>query len=464
MARTFTTWKEVGDFLHDHGVSTVYIKQLAPKQDNDKNQIYLARQKGANPFALVERILPLTFGNRASSTSSAKRKSQAGTPILEGTVPWNWVDRDGTPHPAPKTRAIFYLQYPEVRLSGFLTGCDLAPDSLRRSELSRFGCRALAFGTGRTGEVYGLVLTELEDPALFRILPGSPKSGITSTGLSKHPRNPVFYYFEVVPDALDKLLDDLRSINKRGWHPSQRLKKEGETPIPFRGTQGGGYTLEALLGIPSNANKNGDRDGIEVKSFAKAKVSLMTPVPDGGIQGNLGLLSFLTSYGYVDLKDPTCLLFNGTHHFGKVQPKTKLKLTISGYDSVNGFTGLQTDVVVSLVDHHGNCAASWSYIRLFESWNKKHANAVYVASEKRLRPGDPVHDADYRFGTTIWVCEGTSSRHLLDAIIDGAVVDDPGDTSKSGATGKPKSRPQWRVKSIKSLKNLYDSVKKLSLP
>ena len=464
MARTFTTWKEVGDFLHDHGVSTVYIKQLAPKQDNDKNQIYLARQKGANPFALVERILPLTFGNRASSTSSAKRKSRAGSPILEGTVPWNWIDRDGTPHPAPNTRAIFYLQFPEIRLSGFLKGCDEAPNSLRRSELSKYGCRALAFGTGTSGEVYGLVLTELEDPTIFSVLPGSRKAAINPAGLSKHPINPVFYYFEVVPEALNKLLDELRSINKLGWVPSQRLKKKGQTPVPFRGTQGGGFTLEALLGIPSNANKNGDRDGIEIKSFAKAKISLMTPVADGGIQGTLGLLPFLKSYGYANPKDPTCWNFNGTHHFGKVQAKTKLKMTISGYDKVKGFLGLQTEVMVSLLDQNGVCAASWSYVRLFESWNKKHATAVYVSSEKRHRPDDPIHDADYRFGNTIWVCEGTSSKYLLDAIIDGAVVYDPGDTSKSRSTGKPKSRPQWRVKSIKSLPRLYHSVKKLSLP
>ena len=192
MARAFTTWKEVGDFLHHHGVSTVYIKQLARKQDNEKNQIYIAGQKGANPFALIERILPLTFGSRASSTSSAKRHSQAGSPILEGTVPWNWIDRDGTSHPAPNTRAIFYLQFPEIRLSGFLRGCDEAPKSLRRDELSKYGCRALAFGTGKSGEVYGLVLTELEDPALFSVPSGSREAGIIPTGLSKHPINRVF--------------------------------------------------------------------------------------------------------------------------------------------------------------------------------------------------------------------------------------------------------------------------------
>ena len=285
MAKAFASWTDVGEFLKAHGVVTVYVKQLATKQDNDKNQIYISKT-GLSPFAQIERILPLEFHQREASTSTSKRLSDAGKPILEGTVKWNWVDRDGTPHSAPNTRAIFYLQYPEVRLSGFLKGCSNAPDALRRTKQAQFGTRALVFGTGATGEVYGLVVTAKTDPALFPIV-----------GLTPHARNPVLLCFETQKGGLTRLLKDLKKINASGWFPSQRLKTTGKPPEPFRGTQGGGYTLESLLGIVSNASKTPDRDGVEVKSFSKNKVSLMTPTPDGGVQGRLVVLFSLLGVG-----------------------------------------------------------------------------------------------------------------------------------------------------------------------
>jgi hypothetical protein len=124
---SFSTWADVGDLLRKFGVTTTFIRQLAPNQDNEKNQIYLAMQRGASPFELIERAIPLTFRTRAPSTSKAKRKSHSGSPIVEGTVKWNWVDRNGYAHPAPNTKVIFYLQYPEIRLSGFIKGCDVSP-------------------------------------------------------------------------------------------------------------------------------------------------------------------------------------------------------------------------------------------------------------------------------------------------------------------------------------------------
>jgi hypothetical protein len=68
---SFSTWADVGDLLRKFGVTTTFIRQLAPNQDNEKNQIYLAMQRGASPFELIERAIPLTFRTRAPSTSKA---------------------------------------------------------------------------------------------------------------------------------------------------------------------------------------------------------------------------------------------------------------------------------------------------------------------------------------------------------------------------------------------------------
>lgn len=49
------------------------------------------------------------------------------------------------------------------------------------------------------------------------------------------------------------LADRLRRIIADGWHPSMR-NRSGKL-VPFKGNQGGGYTLEALLGVETNALK-----------------------------------------------------------------------------------------------------------------------------------------------------------------------------------------------------------------
>jgi hypothetical protein len=474
VATGYSSWAEVGNELRGHGVARVYVKQLAPRQDNEKNQVYLAKQKGASAFELIEHILPLEFAQRAASTSTAKAKSKAGEPVLEGTVPWHWVSRDGQAHLAPGTRAILYLQYPEIRLSGFIDGCRAhAPDAMRRDHLAPYGSRALAFGAGTSGEVFALVVTEKDDPALFStdLNDGPPErngkkrqSVMRIAGLLRHPRNTALYFFDVINDGIARLLDDLRVINASGWQPSQRLTKN-KPAKPYRGTNGGGYTLESLLGIPSNPGKTPDRDGIEIKSFSSPKVSLMTPVPDGGYYRSAGFHDFVKTFGHADSKDPTRMVFNGTHICNKRHDTTGLMLCVTGYDPTTGFAGAEADVIVSLIQPTtGIVACSWSYPRLFESWNKKHSKAVYVSSERRGRDGDPAHDADYHFADKVWVCEGTSSRHLLNAIITGEVVYDPGDTTKSGKTQKPKARPQWRIRNVNTLSRLYDTVRAVAFP
>lgn len=124
--------------LRGQGVRTAYVKLLSPKQDNEKNQIYLGGGLDG-----VTNLFPARIEVRSASASLAKRKSAAGKPKLEAQIDFAWLGGNGGRRDAPNTRIIDYFQYPEVRMSGFLTGCEAGPDSLRRRMLGEFGRRIL---------------------------------------------------------------------------------------------------------------------------------------------------------------------------------------------------------------------------------------------------------------------------------------------------------------------------------
>ena len=46
----------------------------------------------------------------------------------------------------------------------------------------------------------------------------------------------------------ENLLEKVKNLSGK-WHKSQTLTLIEEGPVPFKGNQGSGYTLEALLGI-----------------------------------------------------------------------------------------------------------------------------------------------------------------------------------------------------------------------
>jgi hypothetical protein len=146
------------------GVQVVYLKHLSKKQDNDKNQIYLGTSLNR-----VTNLTPMKIGERELSSSTQKRRSDTKARILEGSIDFLWIGRDGRMHPAPDTKIIFYHQYPEVRFSGFLENCDCPPDSLRKNNQAKYGKRLFFFGKTDQGKVAGLVLNQLEDPVVSGI-------------------------------------------------------------------------------------------------------------------------------------------------------------------------------------------------------------------------------------------------------------------------------------------------------
>ncbi|MCB1470940.1 MAG: hypothetical protein KDK08_28115, partial [Rhizobiaceae bacterium] len=88
-----TSISQLRTLFRDAGVGRIYIKILAPKQDNDKNQIVLASQLEGLVNAFPVREIKL----RAPSSSTKKRKSAAGRPITEAHLNFFWLDERGNP-------------------------------------------------------------------------------------------------------------------------------------------------------------------------------------------------------------------------------------------------------------------------------------------------------------------------------------------------------------------------------
>lgn len=444
------TIDELQRLFADHGVRTLYVKHLAPRQDNEKNQIYLGRGLDG-----ILNLFPARIVERSASESVAKRKSATGKPKLEALIDLAWLNDNGGLARVPGARIIDYFQYPEARLSGFLAGCELAPDALRRDRMSEFGNRILLLGATPGGIVIGRVLTATYDP----IVANFPELPVLAAV-------PIFRVLSTTAAAgiapLDLLLAELRTIVAGGWHASVILKPRAAAPIPFRGNQGAGYTLEALLGVAANATKEPDAHGYEIKSYRGDRISLMTPTPDGGFQGDHPFREFMARYGRPAQKQDGSLRFTGMHRVGKVCPASGLNMRVRGYDPAKDSFDAAVGIAVELFDPLTDAlAASWSLERMANSWNSKHASAMYVPAEGRVLSSGL---AEYRYGNEVLVGEGTDVFRLLKAIHAGLVWYDPADSVY--ADGKPKVRPQWRTGSRlleQTMTSLYSNVRRISV-
>lgn len=430
-----------------HGVTTVYVKHLSAKQDNDKNQIYLGSGLGGVLNLFAAQIL-----SRPGSASLSKRKSEAGRPKLEAKIDLAWMGGNGDLSPASNARIIDYFQYPEVRLSGFLKGSEGAPAALRRTRQSDYGARILTLGSAPSGRVIGYVLTAKCDPIVetFPVLPVLPAA-------------PVLRVLTIDADTgvapVDLLQQRMASISASGWHASRILRADGAA-VPFRGAQGGGYTLEALLGVRANADKAPDFLGYEIKSFSGPRISLMTPTPDGGFQGEHPFRIFMERYGHAGKANDGSLRFTGLHKAG-VLASTGLMLEVAGYDAQADAFSAPDEVAVRLRNPAtGDIPASWSLNRLADCWNKKHASAAYIPCDRR-----EVSDGyEYLYGKQMFLGEGTDVWRLLRAIHAGVVFYDPADSVY--ADGKAKVRSQWRVNAaslLPAMKRLYTSASVVNL-
>lgn len=426
---SISTLSQLLDRLRAEGVRTAYVKYLAPRQDNEKNQILLA---GA--LSGVTNLFPAQIVARSPSASEKKRKSNAGQPKLEARINFAWLDENGRRHPAPNTRIIDYFQYPEVRMSGFLKGCSAGPDALRREKMQGYGPRILVMGVAHDGVVVGLVLTGRDDP-LVTDFPELPR--VSAGALLRV----LVVDGEVGVEPAELLRREMTAIVRGGWH-SSRINRGGVIH-EFRGAQGGGYTLEALLGVAANGDKKPDRHGFEIKSYSGSRISLMTPTPDRGFQGTHSFREFMDRYGRAGDGDPDTRRFVGLYRRGRPNERTGFDLRVAGYDPEADRFGEPEAVAVELFDPDSNeVVAGWSLEKLANCWNAKHANALYIAFEAQDGENGLKR---YRYASSWAQGRGTDVFRLLRAINAGTVFYDPADTIYGD--GRPKVRSQWRINS-----------------
>ena len=420
------------------GATRILAKPLV-NNDNTKQQIYL----GGN----FEVLKALPFGTVVADNTVKQ-------PNFKAAVSLYWLTPSGEFEPAIHSKLILYPNYPEVRLSGFLRGCSAAPSKhlqpvIRNQRLpaESWDGRVLLFGTTEDGRVLAaLAVANSEASREFDQLRNS--ADLTRIG--------VLYEIPVshIIDTRSLLLNELFRIKNLGWVGSVRLNKEGELKT-YKARNGGGYTLEAMLGIKPNGRSEPDFHGWEVKAYGGDRVTLMTPEPDGGYYGLQGTEAFLRKYGYRRSDD--VVYFTGLHKVGQLQEKTRQTLILDGFDpdkkkitNVNGG--------ITLVDEEGNPAAIWTYGDLISHWGRKHANAAYIPYEKR-----ELENIQYRYLSPTSLGIGTDFTKYLNAMQAGMVVYDPGPKLTDASTdhSKVKARSQFRI-SVRNLSVLYEKFEDVS--
>lgn len=411
--------------MQENGATRFYAKKLAPN-DNSKNQIYL----GGDFSAL--NILPYKDIRTDAGNAAGSKRDRA-----KADISLYWLDEKDC-YQAPAAQLILYPKYPEVRMSGFLRGCINAPTEVLTV---RDDGRVLVLGITPLGRILGFAAGS-EHAVAKEIL---SKSGLHSVGV----------FLDLTPevcgdDSRSILIAKLSEIFRKSWIPSQKLDADGIAQ-PYRARNGGGYTLEAELGISPNGYSEPDYLGWEVKQYGvrdfasfspKSPITLMTPEPSAGIYCDAGVETFIRRFGYPDKGGAVDRIniggiYNITRDFHNC---TGLGLEIHGYDKP---TEKITDMEggIALVSRSGDIAALWTFSKIIEHWSRKHAKAVYIPSLHRASP------PEYRYGSKILLCEGADFGLFMKSVVSGSVYYDPGIKMEDASSPRPKikRRSQFRI-------------------
>ena len=433
-----TRLDQLRELMIGAGVTRLVFKRLAPN-DNSKNQVYL----GGDYSAL--QILPFSDVTADVSKKDSKRDR------FKAKVKLQWLDKNGALYDAPTSQLILYPSYPEVRLSGFLKGAKAKPS---RYLGSRDEGRVLILGTAPDGRIVGHVIGE-ENPLIRELdrYHAEDRQGV----LVELPLN------DDLTDTRGQLLAALLAIHQKGWIDSIKLDKDGISH-PYKALNGGGYTMEAQLGVIPNGTNEPDFLGWEIKQHKSpaldqplkgGALTLMTPEPTGGYYKIHGAEDFVRTFGYPDKNGkPDRLNFGGVHKFGQRQALTGLIMELDGFDVQTGkINDINGGIVLRAVD--GTEAAVWYYKTLIEKWQRKHAKAAFIPSLSRKNPGP-----QYHYGHVIGLGEKSSISNFLAAMANTAVYYDPGIKLEFASQPKPprkiKKRSQFRI-SPKNLPSLYET-------
>jgi len=441
--------KKLIELYRDQGVSRIYYKLLSPN-DNSKNQPYMAGHLTDLAF------LPTGEISETSTTSNKQRTAKTNKRKIKYLVAidFQWLSSDGKLFPAPDAKLIYYPQYPEVRLSGFLAktqfdnGGWMDPNRKGRAE-----GRVLFFGVKNTGEIISYLATP-ESRIAKEILeyPSGEMTGVFNELLTTERKDK--------RSSKEVLISELARIHNKDWICSKRLDADGNLK-DYKAQNGGGYTLEAELGVIPNGIAEPDFMGWEIKQFGVKKchlinskpLTIMTPEPDGGYYKDQGAEAFVRKYGYSVEEKPGRYDFTGRHFADQACDKSGMTLQTVGFDYE---TGTITDASgsIALLDNHGNPGSIWTFAKIMEHWKRKHAKAAYIPSLSTSANGQ---NRSYNYCNNVRLFTGTSFTKLLQAINDHHVYYDPGINIKNADT-KPvtKRRSQFRIKSS-ALVNLYDS-------
>ena len=415
----------VQKMFHDNDVTEILFKILK-SNDNSKNQVYLASdfsQLGKLPSGEVTL-------HRSRSMKSGEQEA-----VFHASLNFFWLDENNHPVSAPNAKLIYYPQYPEVRFSGFLQGCNAAPSSLfSREQRGQELDRILLFGVGNSTKIFGLTLPP-ESPAAQEILAAEPHDphGVLNLLPSSNGK---------IIDSLKMLMRELCKIHHLGWINSSRLDRNGVL-VPCNSSNCGGYTLEAMLGIRPNGYSQPDFMGWEIKARqvhcianpGASTVTLFTPELTLGIYAEKGIVEFTERYGYPDTQGrPNRLNIGGNYRVGgDAHKRTELRMELDGFDLATG--KYRPDGSIRLIDKQERVAAGWTFVKLMDHWKKKHAQAAFVPSQ-----ANQGSVRQYRYGRKIFLGEGADFQLFLSAVQKGLIFYDPGIKLENISSNKPKSK------------------------
>lgn len=436
-------FQKLYSMLSDLGVKDVYVKALA-SNDNSKNQIYLCGN-----FAAIN-IIPVTTFDIFEPASNKSRLSSVSK-LIRGGINFLWMTPAGQLAPAPGAKLILYPQYPEVRLSGFLQRSTVnVSEWMDVNKNGRASDRYLLLGIRDDGSVIG-----------YLAVPGSAISkelGAASTGQQWDTLQKLGRPGGIKDSSRSILLSELARIYRNSPIRGKKLNGKTNRIEPYKAVNGAGYTLEAELGISPNGYGEPDFEGWEVKAHGASVVTLFTPEPDGGIYQSKGVIEFLANYGYEDRKGRADRInFGGIYRNNSLVARTGLTLKMTGYAQEGGL--FDPSGSIALVDNSDTVAAEWSYKKLLEHWNRKHAKAVYVTYSRAEDSGAYW----YSYNPEVHLGEGTDFAHLLACLAGETVYLDPGiKMENASGNAKVKKRNQFRIKA-NELSGLYDRWEAIDL-
>lgn len=437
------------DMLVANGATEILYKELPPNA-NSKNQVYLAPD--------LSDLSRIPSGSVVAQTSYSTKTGQNES-VFHAPVEMYWITKAGEASRAPEAKLIFYPQYPEVRMSGFLRGARYAPSTyFDKDKRGAVPDRILLLGLTSKHTIVAIVVPP-ESPAARQIKAASPHEAYGALRVLpvESPSSDADDYFT--------LLSALGNIHRSGWNDAIRLDGRGVI-VPCRGTNCNGNTLEALLGIRSNGIALPDFHGWEIKARGvtnsekpgSSVVTLFTPEPDGGTYVSDGFVAFMGAYGHDAKKTLGRTNFGGVYKVGAgIRSNKKLRLDLDGYNRHT--KKYRPDGAVVMVNDASDVAMSWSFAKLLDHWKSKHAKAAYVPSQI-LRGEDP----QYRFGSRVLLGTGAEFGRLLASLASGNVYYDPGIKLEQPTEGRAtaKRRSQFRVRSG-DLHGLYECFKEVDV-